>query len=264
MKENKKIIFGIYCSTFDNAFGCTIPYVNYFEKWGYIRLINHLDNLDDALKSVDVLVVPGGADVDPKRYNQKPHIYTNNPNNHYEYLDQVVLSKWISSAKPLIGICRGMQSINVALGGTLIQHIKNNVQSENRNKTPQELYTDMNGYHIHKINTFHHQCVDKLASELQIIGWTSLSIADSKQYGKKWNNYAHLYEVDENKKIVKDDKSYYIVPELVIGKSLPILACQWHPEEYDCKLFNELVENLLKENFNYDEDINEIQKKALA
>jgi len=89
---------------------------------------------DNIYTDLDLLILPGGADVDPLRYNQKPYYYTQNPNIHYEYWDRFVLPTYIENRIPIFGICRGFQTLNVHYGGSLSQHISQAYSSKSRDE----------------------------------------------------------------------------------------------------------------------------------
>ncbi len=72
----------------------------------------------------DGLLLPGGADVDPARYHQGMN-GTLAPDPALDELQWNVLDHFVQAGKPVLGICRGHQLINVYFGGTLIQHLEN-------------------------------------------------------------------------------------------------------------------------------------------
>ena len=82
------------------------------------------DRLPELLSRVDAVVMHGGGDVDPRRYGQEPsaeELYGIVPEHDEVELD--VVRHTLEADKPLLAICRGMQVLNVALGGDLVQHI---------------------------------------------------------------------------------------------------------------------------------------------
>jgi GMP synthase-like glutamine amidotransferase len=270
--KNKNLTFGIYSGKFmasytPDVYGTDLNYVRYFNKWGDIELITPLIPWEKYLDRIDVLVVPGGSDVDPRRYGEKPHSQTGNPNLDFEYLDEKLLHEWINVQKrPVVAICRGLQTLNVSLGGSLYQHIRGHAQSKAGNVTDQDMYTDLPGHQIVKTNTFHHQCIKELAPGLEMIGWSNLTPGDAKTFGeKRWKHFNHRYTLDKNgKNPQRTLDHYYVVPELVKGTNQPILACQYHPEKNDCAFFSGLVEEFILENFNIEyvtEDKKEIAAK---
>ncbi|MFE2145962.1 gamma-glutamyl-gamma-aminobutyrate hydrolase family protein, partial [Streptomyces sp. NPDC059456] len=77
----------------------------------------------EVLSRLDGLVVAGGPDVDPVRYGAERHPRTGAPATVRDEWELALIEAALASGTPVLGICRGMQALNVALGGTLIQHI---------------------------------------------------------------------------------------------------------------------------------------------
>jgi putative glutamine amidotransferase len=119
--------------------------------------------LEALLARLDGIVFPGGADVDPAEYGEQPHPKTEiNPE-----LDRLELAaaRWaVQSQVPTLGICRGQQLLNVALGGSLIQHLDDHRQTGDRTELTQPL-TVRPGSRLAEVfdatrivaNTMHHQ-----------------------------------------------------------------------------------------------------------
>lgn len=77
----------------------------------------------DAVARLDGLVVAGGPDVEPARYGAEPDPRTDPPARERDAWELALIDAALAAGVPLLGICRGMQLLNVALGGTLAQHI---------------------------------------------------------------------------------------------------------------------------------------------
>jgi len=131
------------------------------------------------LQRLDGIVLPGGADVDPAEYGQAPHPKTEtNPD-----LDRLELAvaRWaIGSDLPTLGICRGQQLLNVALGGALIQHLDDHRQPGDRTALTQTLtvspgsrLAEVFGATEIEVNTMHHQAVDTLGRGLKAVAWAT-------------------------------------------------------------------------------------------
>jgi putative glutamine amidotransferase len=78
---------------------------------------------DEVLDALDGLVLAGGADVDPDSYGAEPHRCTTGTRPERDAAEIPLARRALERDLPLLGICRGMQLLNVALGGTLIQHL---------------------------------------------------------------------------------------------------------------------------------------------
>lgn len=102
---------------------------------GYHRLVQRAGGLaamlppddpvaaPDAVARLDGLVISGGPDVEPVRYGAEPHARTGAPSRERDAWELALIEAALAAGKPLLGICRGMQLLNVALGGTLTQHL---------------------------------------------------------------------------------------------------------------------------------------------
>ncbi|MBZ9643368.1 gamma-glutamyl-gamma-aminobutyrate hydrolase family protein, partial [Streptomyces sp. PSKA30] len=72
---------------------------------------------------LDALVIAGGPDVEPVRYGASPEPRTGPPARERDAWELALIEAALAAHVPLLGICRGMQLLNVALGGTLVQHL---------------------------------------------------------------------------------------------------------------------------------------------
>ncbi|MCA1223801.1 gamma-glutamyl-gamma-aminobutyrate hydrolase family protein [Streptomyces sp. 8L] len=76
---------------------------------------------------LDGVVIAGGPDIEPWRYGAEPHPRTGPPARQRDAWELALIAAALAADKPLLGICRGMQLLNVALGGTLVQHMEGHV-----------------------------------------------------------------------------------------------------------------------------------------
>jgi putative glutamine amidotransferase len=136
------------------------------------------DALQSLLERLDGIVFPGGPDVDPSEYGEAPHAKIDVNLG----LDAIELpaARWAVQAEvPVLGICRGQQLLNVALGGSLVQHIDNHRQKTPRQDVSHILRLDADsrlarllGCDTLEVNSFHHQAVDRLGAGLQAVAWS--------------------------------------------------------------------------------------------
>ena len=247
----KKIL--LYTDSYGGRVGINDAYVNFAYQFGEVILVNAGNDLDFFVEHGDVLLLPGGADVDPHRYGERPHFTTGRSNPHYEYLDLHLLPKWIETGKPIIGICRGMQTLNVALGGSLYQDINGHVgNNDRRGDTPFELTTIIEGFEMHSTNSFHHQAVKELGQGLEVIGWAPAVDKCPSLY--KHNKVRPIgrpnWELEEERKngvksYKRVSKNYYSHIEIIRHTTLPYIAFQYHPEEFNCPLAIQLISETL-------------------
>jgi len=177
-----------------------------------------------VLASLDGLIVSGGADVDPARYGQEPHPRTGAPRTDRDEWEDALLTEAIATELPFLGICRGAQVLNVALGGTLVQHLPDVVGSERYQPSaavfgegevsvePGSRLANVLGDEAGTlpVHYYHHQALDVVADALTVTA-----------------------------------RSEDGVVEAVELESVPFgLGVQWHPEENaaDRRLFAGLVE----------------------
>ena len=130
------------------------PYLNLIKKHTILIINNNTD-----LTQIDGFIIPGGYDINSKYYNEIP-ISCNNIDEEMDKLDMKIVLHAYENNKPLLGICRGLQSINVFLGGTLNQNILNH------NNENHFIYYN-NKYYL--VNSFHHQSIKTLAPNFKIL-----------------------------------------------------------------------------------------------
>ncbi|MFC8295678.1 gamma-glutamyl-gamma-aminobutyrate hydrolase family protein [Streptomyces sp. NPDC057242] len=122
---------------------------------------------------LDGLVVAGGADVEPVRYGAEPDPRTGPPARERDSWELALIDAALASGTPLLGICRGMQLLNVALGGTLVQHLDGHVEAVGvigRHKVepvPGTRYASLVP-ETAEVPTYHHQAVDRLGAGLVV------------------------------------------------------------------------------------------------
>ena len=174
-----------------------------------------------VLATLDGIILTGGKDVDPARYGQAPHPSTDEPRLDRDAWEDALLAGAIERELPFLGICRGAQVLNVALGGTLIQHLPDVIGTTRYNLgggafnevdvavAPETELASLIGDGV-SAKVYHHQAIDRVADGLTVSARTEDGIIQA-------------VELDR-------------VPFGV--------AVQWHPEESqdDLRLFAGLVD----------------------
>nr|WSW58312.1 gamma-glutamyl-gamma-aminobutyrate hydrolase family protein [Streptomyces sp. NBC_00998] len=129
----------------------------------------------DVVARLDAIVLTGGEDVDPALYGARPHPRTGPPVRERDRWEQAVLAAGLARDIPVLGVCRGMQLMNVHAGGTLIQHLPDRVghhgHNPDRGHFCAHTVTTAPGTRIgallpgtREVATHHHQAVDRLGA----------------------------------------------------------------------------------------------------
>lgn len=169
----------------------------------------------DYVEALDGLVLQGGADVSPLTYGELPLKSEWEGDRIRDTYEIDLLEEFKSAGKPVLGICRGLQLINVAFGGTLYQDISEQHEDKLTHYSPDaydqhfhsisfvpgsglaQLYPDLHGA---RVNSIHHQAVRRLGNELAI---EAVSVPDELVEAIRWHGPSY------------------------------VVAVQWHPEFHD-------------------------------
>lgn len=174
----------------------------------------HSEAVDDTLDALDGIIFSGGGDIDPKHWNEEKHPVADGFDDERDAFELQAIRKVVERDIPMLGICRGIQTVNVALGGSLIQDIADQMPGAQQHRQHKDgmlrdalshWVTVTKGdnllYRIHgdtqmRTNSFHHQAVKEPAKDLEIIATTPDGVVEAM-----WH------------------------PMMTFG-----LAVQWHPE----------------------------------
>ena len=96
------------------------------------------EDVEETLDSLDGIVFSGGADVDPARYGAEAHPETDTPQTRRDAGEMALLQAALERDMPTLAICRGVQLLNVARGGDLIQHLPESIGSDEHKQVPGE------------------------------------------------------------------------------------------------------------------------------
>jgi putative glutamine amidotransferase len=163
-------------------------------------------------RRVHGLLLTGGADLDPARFGETPHPTVYDVSAERDELELSLTGQALAAELPVFAICRGLQVLNVALGGSLVQDIPSEVgtaiahgQKEKRHEATHTVTVSgetklcgVLGAHDLRVNSFHHQSVRKLGRGLRDVAWAPDGVIEAVE-----------------------------LPE---AAGL-VLAVQWHPEE---------------------------------
>lgn len=221
-------------------------YMAFFSQFGEVVLVTASNDLEEAIKTGDILALPGGADVDPARYGEYPHTLCGDQDVQLEYLDRNLLEPWLKTGKPVIGICRGMQTLNVTCGGSLWQDLNHHVGGEDRTYLDHKLYTVVDGVKgFVGVNSYHHQGVKDLAPGFVDIGWSMLDEYCPTILHNTYYKPRHIYS-EQKKKILDSKATHSALVEVMQHNDKPWVAFQYHPEDYNCPFALEMIEKTVK------------------
>lgn len=191
--------------------------------------------LDTYADTLNALLLTGGGDIHPKFYNKEKEALTGAYNMTLNELrdetELYLVKEFLKRKKPILGICRGMQLINVAFGGTLIQDIKTTIPhlTEKHLIPPEdgmwyipahEVIIEPNTYLFKNIeekrftvNSVHHQMADQIGKKLRVAARSPEGVNEALEY---------------------DGDSF-------------VLGVQWHPEKFfDTNATKQILEYFIK------------------
>ncbi len=188
----------------------------------------------EILDACGGLLLTGGEDVDPARYGAVAHPTTGAPNVMRDATELALLAAASARRLPVLAVCRGIQLVNVAMGGTLIQDIPSqrpsavehdqatdrDARSHSVSIAPNSLLEAATGTSQMQVNSYHHQAVDRLASGLRVVATAADGLIEAAEV---------------------EDPAWWLI------------AVQWHPEDlttdakaWDRGIFRAFAERVLR------------------
>jgi putative glutamine amidotransferase len=204
----------------------SVPYVKAVRRAGAFPVLIPVVDPDDAtamLDMVDALVITGGCDVDPTNYQAAPDPLLGPTDPQRDAADLAITRAAVESNVPTLATCRGIQVLNVAMGGTLVQHIDEHMRLDMYNQDvhgvdidPGSRLSTILGTEAMGVNSLHHQVIDRLGPGVRAV--------------------AHDHEGH--------------IEAIEIDAAPAVLGVQWHPEllrhrDDHLALFEDLVHQVL-------------------
>lgn len=183
----------------------TVNYVRYIQTMGITPVVTL--NIEEV-SACDALLLPGGGDITPAFFGEKNH-GSRNIDTELDIRQLLAFDLAVKSRQPVLGICKGMQIINVGLGGKIIQDLPPSASQRHS-------YEDGDKYH---------------ATVITCGSWTG------RLYGQKTCvNSAHhqaLGRLGQGLEAVQTCPLDGCI-EGIAHRTLPVIGVQWHPERIDC------------------------------
>jgi putative glutamine amidotransferase len=192
-------------------------YVRILENLGALPVMIPLQMSEATLRGIferlDGLLLPGGEDIDPSNYGEERHPQLGSTDGERDRTE-LLMTRWaIEEGMPLLGVCRGVQVINVACGGSLFQDLTSQCGELNKHDYFPPTYERFRISHqvaiepdsrlartlgaVHEVNSMHHQGISTLGRGLRVVAIAEDGLAEAVE-----------------------------VPELPF-----VVGVQWHPEE---------------------------------
>ena len=148
-----------------------------------LPLTTDAEELEDAFSICDGILMTGGHDVNPKMYGETAKDACGTPSDERDLMEKAIFNMALEADKPVLGICRGIQLMNVLLGGTLYQDLPTEYESsiEHHMSAPYDreehkveilpgnILAKIYGAGTHGVNSYHHQAIKELASKAEVM-----------------------------------------------------------------------------------------------
>ena len=166
---------------------------------------------DELLDLLDGLVLAGGSDVDPGSYGARPHEETRGTWPERDRFELALGHRALERDMPFLGICRGMQMLNVAQGGTLEQHLPSTTGNEDHRHTP-------GGFSDHSVRL----AAGSLAARV---------VGDERAVAVKSHHHQGVAELGEGVEATGWSDGDDVIEAIELPEKRFAVGVLWHPEE---------------------------------
>lgn len=167
------------------------------------------DVAEEVLPMLDGMLFPGGDDVDPARYGERPHQKLGKISPRLDTLELYLAKRSLEKSLPILGVCRGCQLVNVAAGGTLVQDIFSQVGGAMKHVQQAPRW-----YGTHEV------ILEEGSMAAEVFGTRRLSV----------NSYHHQSVRNPGDALTVSGRAFDGIAEVTEGGQGFILLLQWHPE----------------------------------
>lgn len=144
------------------------------------------------IEQVDGLLLSGGADVDPALFGENPHPDLGFVDESRDLMEEALYQAAKQKGIPVLGICRGIQALNIFEGGSLHQHVpavSGSMQHNQKNLDgslfhevrlePSSMLAKAYGKTTIRTDSYHHQAINRVGNTLKAVGWTHDGIIEA-------------------------------------------------------------------------------------
>lgn len=231
-----------HAGEYQDGYGQNLKYIGYFRKFGDVII---LDAQNERVMDIDLLVLPGGRDVNPENYGAKPHIETQAPDLEYEWFMKNMLDKYLKKVDEgtlgVYGICAGFQHLTAHFGGTLSQDIAQDQSDFDRGELVDKL-------------TFNKSVIESVIDKDMFRRYSMLRDFNMTNSIHHQGTFTSLLPKDQFEVIATNARFANV--EFMIHKNRLIAAEQSHPEERANPLLSDiLINSILNKVFYENKDI---------
>jgi putative glutamine amidotransferase len=184
---------------------------------GKLKMLETLEEIEREIDTADGILLAGGNDVNPFLYGEERKSHTQPPHNERDRFEMSLLERAMEKKLPVLGICRGLQVINVKLGGTLYQDVQTEMARSIRHD-----WHDDDSKPLPRSLLAHPVSFEKDSKMYQMMGSNEVKV----------NSLHHQGIKDLGKDLVVAGRSSDGLIEAVEMRDYPyMIAVQWHPEE---------------------------------